>query len=256
MTAVRTLSPDIIFCDELGSESEANEVLNGIACGVKFIVTAHASSLNELYLRHGTKKLLESGLIDAAVFLDTGKNIGKIKEIFYFGAEDYENCGPCDDICGTEPCGDKQGDDNNGERQEAYSVISMLKYIRTLISYVSTPADKILDSLLESEYKDMFFIKDARERFRRGDSFSSAWKNAIDKNKSDTCLPQDCIEKLKAFSDTFGSADKQSELENCDTFISYFELRQKELHERAASAPRVYGSLGVLFGALAVIVLF
>ena len=75
----------------------------------------------------------------------------------------------------------------------------MLKYIRTLISYVSTPADKILDSLLESEYKDMFFIKDARERFRRGDSFSSAWKNAIDKNKSDTCLPQDCIEKLKAF---------------------------------------------------------
>lgn len=83
--------------------------------------------------------------------------------------------------------------------REAYSVISMLKYIRTLISYVSTPADKILDSLLESEYKDMFFIKDARERFRRGDSFSSAWKNAIDKNKSDTCLPQDCIEKLKAF---------------------------------------------------------
>ena len=58
--------------------------------------------------------------------------------------------------------------------REAYSVISMLKYIRTLISYVSTPADKILDSLLESEYKDMFFIKDARERFRRGDSFSSA----------------------------------------------------------------------------------
>ena len=117
MTAVRTLSPDIIFCDELGSESEANEVLNGMACGVKFIVTAHASSLNELYLRHGTKRLLESGLIDAAVFLDTGKNIGKIKEIFYFGAEDYENCGSCDDICGSEPCRDKQGDDNNGERQ-------------------------------------------------------------------------------------------------------------------------------------------
>ena len=140
--------------------------------------------------------------------------------------------------------------------REAYSVISMLKYIRTLISYVSTPADKILDSLLESEYKDMFFIKDARECFRRGDSFSSAWKNAIDKNKSDTCLPQDCIEKLKAFSDTFGSADKQSELEYCDTFIYYFELRQKEVHERAASAPRVYGSLGVLFGALAVIVRF
>ena len=43
-------------------------MLNGIACGVKFIVTAHASSLNELYLRHGTKKLLDSGLIDAAVF--------------------------------------------------------------------------------------------------------------------------------------------------------------------------------------------
>ena len=90
----------------------------------------------------------------------------------------------------------------------------------------------------------------------KGSCIESSWKNAIDKNKSDTCLPQDCLEKLKAFSDTFGSADKQSELENCDTYISYFELRQKELHERAVGAPRVYGSLGVLFGALAVIVLF
>ena len=99
---------------------------------------------------------MRADLLIAAVFLDTGKNIGKIKEIFYFGAEDYENCGPCDDICGTEPCGDKQGDDNNGERQGGVFGNPTLKYIRTLISYVSTPADKILDSLLESEYKDMF----------------------------------------------------------------------------------------------------
>ena len=106
MIAVGTLSPDIIFCDELEGKVRQTRCLTGIACGVKFIVTAHASSLNELYLRHGTKKVLESGLIDAAVFLDTGKNIGKIKEIFYFGAEDYENCGPCDDILqGNLPAG-------------------------------------------------------------------------------------------------------------------------------------------------------
>lgn len=83
--------------------------------------------------------------------------------------------------------------------REAYSVISMLKYIRTLISYVSTPADKILDSLLESEYKDMFFIKDARERFRRGDSFSSAWKMRLIKTNPILAYRRTVLKSLRLF---------------------------------------------------------
>lgn len=100
MLAVRTLSPDIVFCDEIGSAEESTAIQNGISCGVKFVVTAHASSLRELMSRMGIKQLLESELIDTVVFLDRGQNVGKVKEIFNFKENHAnENCRDDLDIC-------------------------------------------------------------------------------------------------------------------------------------------------------------
>lgn len=39
--AVRTLSPQIIFCDEIASPEEIEEIEYAFACGVKFVVTVH-----------------------------------------------------------------------------------------------------------------------------------------------------------------------------------------------------------------------
>lgn len=118
------------------------------------------------------------------------------------------------------------------------------------------PADKIIDDLYSGEFKGVFFLPDCRKNFLNGESFSKSWKNSINSNITKTYLPKDCVEKLKSFSDMFGSSDKQSELGNCDLYISYFEGRQKELHEKAKDAPRIYSTLGILAGVLAVIVLF
>lgn len=84
MLAVRTLSPDVIFCDEIGSHSEAQQIINGISCGVKAVVTAHASTLNELMNRKGIAELLDSGMIDSVVMLGKGNNLGKIMNVYNF----------------------------------------------------------------------------------------------------------------------------------------------------------------------------
>lgn len=88
MLAVRTLSPDLIFCDELGTTREAEAILNGVSCGVRFVVTAHAASLKELLRREGLRRLIGSGLMDAAVFLDTGRNVGRVKKVYRFKEEE------------------------------------------------------------------------------------------------------------------------------------------------------------------------
>lgn len=46
--AVRTLSPEMIICDEIGDKEELNEIVQGTNTGVKFILTIHARDIDEL----------------------------------------------------------------------------------------------------------------------------------------------------------------------------------------------------------------
>ena len=58
--ATRTMSPEVIVCDEIGDLSEAKAILSAQNTGVPFIATAHASSLRQLLLRPGIKLLDEN----------------------------------------------------------------------------------------------------------------------------------------------------------------------------------------------------
>ena len=49
--AVRTLSAELILCDEIGSESDAHAILAAANSGVPIVATAHASSVKELLCR-------------------------------------------------------------------------------------------------------------------------------------------------------------------------------------------------------------
>lgn len=53
MLALRTLSPEVIICDEIGNDESAVE--QALFCGVKIIASAHAASLDELYRRPQTR---------------------------------------------------------------------------------------------------------------------------------------------------------------------------------------------------------
>lgn len=79
--ALRTLSPDIVFCDEISEISQARQIINGIMCGCSFTVSAHLAGEDELYKRPVCRLLVDSGLFDYAVFLGTGENVGKIIKI-------------------------------------------------------------------------------------------------------------------------------------------------------------------------------
>lgn len=85
--AVRSFSPDIVFCDEIASEEEAKTIINAVMCGVKFAVSVHCSGREELFRRKPSKLLLDSGLFDAAVILGKGENVGRISEIVKTGGD-------------------------------------------------------------------------------------------------------------------------------------------------------------------------
>ncbi len=80
--ATRTLSPDIIVCDEIGQSCELNEIVNGLNSGIKFVLTAHASSLEEFKSREVYKKLFIENNFKKAVFLVGCNQPGKVSKIY------------------------------------------------------------------------------------------------------------------------------------------------------------------------------
>ena len=79
--AVRTLSPDVIICDEIGTPEEAGEVLNGVNCGTKFALSLHADSVEELKNKKIFKDFFELNAIDKILFLTDSSTPCKISKI-------------------------------------------------------------------------------------------------------------------------------------------------------------------------------
>lgn len=81
--AARTLSAQLIVCDEIGDMSEAKEIVEAHSCGVPLLASAHAGDIRELLARPGLRLLHEARCFGAyaRVFRRPG--------VFEF---DYEIC--------------------------------------------------------------------------------------------------------------------------------------------------------------------
>ena len=89
ITAVKTMSPEIIAIDEVAEKSEIEAIRLGVNSGVKFIVTIHAFDRNELISRTQTEELINTYSFEKIILLDNGENIGKIKAVY--DAEELRN---------------------------------------------------------------------------------------------------------------------------------------------------------------------
>ncbi|MCL2035830.1 MAG: hypothetical protein FWG83_00380 [Oscillospiraceae bacterium] len=77
MCALRSLSPEYVFCDEIGFEAAELTTLSN--SGIKMVLTAHSGSLRQAYACVRIRQLLGVGGISHIALLGIGKNIGKVE---------------------------------------------------------------------------------------------------------------------------------------------------------------------------------
>ena len=75
------MSPDIIVCDELSTESDVEAVKQSLNSGVAFIATMHADSIETLKKRPIARRLISTQAFSYIVFLDSREKVGAIKDI-------------------------------------------------------------------------------------------------------------------------------------------------------------------------------
>lgn len=81
MMAVRSLSPRVIICDEIGRQEDFKAIRECINAGVSVISSIHASSNDDLRRRPFIKDLLGLGAFKIGVVLSRAKGPGTIQEI-------------------------------------------------------------------------------------------------------------------------------------------------------------------------------
>ncbi len=70
--AVRTLSPDVIVCDELGGKKDIEAVINGVNSGVSFVAAIHATGIDDIKNKPQLYDLVKTGAFSHLLFLKSG----------------------------------------------------------------------------------------------------------------------------------------------------------------------------------------
>ena len=80
---IRSMSPNIIAADEIGSKEDVEAIKYAICSGIKGIFTAHGASMEDLRTNPALANLLDTGSIERIVFLSNKKQTrGEISKVY------------------------------------------------------------------------------------------------------------------------------------------------------------------------------
>lgn len=86
---VRSMAPEIITCDEIGSKEDVQAINYAICSGIKGIFTAHGGNIEEINLNPELADLLKKNVFEKIIFLDT-KQKGVISEVYELDVKNKE----------------------------------------------------------------------------------------------------------------------------------------------------------------------
>lgn len=84
MMAIRSMAPEVIVCDEIGTYEDMKSVLAAVNCGVNIISTIHGFGIEDLYNRDVFKDITQNNVFERAVILDGARAPGSINYIYDF----------------------------------------------------------------------------------------------------------------------------------------------------------------------------
>lgn len=66
---IRSMAPEVIACDEIGSKEDVQAIKEAMLSGVKGIFTMHGKSLEDIKLNSNINELIENKKIEKIIFL-------------------------------------------------------------------------------------------------------------------------------------------------------------------------------------------
>lgn len=82
MMMIRSMSPDVLVVDEIGSDKDVQALMEAILAGVNVICSVHGNTLQEIRKRPSLKTLFQQDVFDRFVLLERNQEPGFVKAIY------------------------------------------------------------------------------------------------------------------------------------------------------------------------------
>ena len=79
---LRSMSPNIIVTDEIGTQGDREAIMKVLNSGVKIIVSAHGYNISELKMREELLALIRSNTFERYIVLSSSNGPGTLEEVF------------------------------------------------------------------------------------------------------------------------------------------------------------------------------
>lgn len=82
--AIRSMSPSLIICDEIGTLKDMESIVAALNSGVNLITTIHGFNEEDLYNRPVFNDVIENKVFHRAIILSNKRGIGTVEYIYDF----------------------------------------------------------------------------------------------------------------------------------------------------------------------------
>lgn len=84
MMAVRSMSPDVIVCDEIGTKEDMEAIQKSFLCGISIITTIHGKGVEDIFRREAFNQIIRNNILQRAIILDNKGHVGHVSSIYDF----------------------------------------------------------------------------------------------------------------------------------------------------------------------------
>ena len=82
LMAIRSLSPEVLVCDEIGTYGEMEALQVAFNSGVNIIVTVHGFDIEDIYSRRIFKELIEQSILQRIIVLSNKNGAGTVDKVY------------------------------------------------------------------------------------------------------------------------------------------------------------------------------
>ena len=86
---IRSMAPQLIVADEIGTMDDTNAINYAISSGCKGIFTAHGQSMEDLYLNKILKELILGHFFEVIIILNSNHK-GSIRDVYLLDKNDLK----------------------------------------------------------------------------------------------------------------------------------------------------------------------
>lgn len=87
LMAIRSLSPEVLICDEIGTFEDVKALNTTFNSGVNVVITVHGSNLEDIKARSVFNELFNLGIIERVIVLSSRHGVGTVENIYSINKE-------------------------------------------------------------------------------------------------------------------------------------------------------------------------